>query len=400
MSMTKLDLGERLAAANGLTLCYQTFGAPSDPPILLVMGLGAQMIWWEDDLCESLAARGFHVVRFDNRDVGKSTQIDAPPPDLARAFAGFASFRPPYTLEDMARDTVGLLDALKIPNAHVVGASMGGMIAQLVAIHFPERVKTLTSIMSNTGSRGLPGPRPEVWSAMTAPPPRTVDEYIEANVKLSRLLRGYDDAGEARDARARAERSASRGLCPAGGLRQSAAILAGEATARRRSVRWNIPTLVIHGVDDPLVTVESGRATARAIPGAKLVLLERMGHTLPRALWPTFVEAIADARGLAQPPNNSATLKTSPGGSSRTSPSRRMRVSITPSRPRLCWISTLRSGSTSRQCAKARQTEVALELGAVVERGGRGGENFDDDERVRPRDRREGAADQLRRRRE
>ena len=292
MSIAQLDAREKFAKANGLTICHQTFGAPSDPPIVLVMGLGAQMILWEDGLCQSLAERGYFVVRFDNRDVGRSSQILTPPPDLARVMAGLESLKAPYTLDDMARDTVGLMDALGLSKAHLVGASMGGMIAQLVAIHFPERVRTLTSIMSTTGERGLPPPKPEVWAAMTAPPPLTVEAFIETNVRVARLLRGYSDADEDAAARARATRAAARGLNPAGGARQMAAIIA-SGSRREALAGVKAPTLVIHGADDPLVPVEAGKATARAIPGAKLVVLERMGHTLPRAQWPTIVDAIA-----------------------------------------------------------------------------------------------------------
>jgi len=292
MSIAQLDAREKFAKANGLTICHQTFGAPSDPPIVLVMGLGAQMILWEDGLCQSLAERGYFVVRFDNRDVGRSSQILTPPPDLARVMAGLESLKAPYTLDDMARDTVGLMDALGLSKAHLVGASMGGMIAQLVAIHFPERVRTLTSIMSTTGERGLPPPKPEVWAAMTAPPPLTVEAFIETNVRVARLLRGYSDADEDAAARARAARAAARGLNPAGGARQMAAIIA-SGSRREALAGVKAPTLVIHGADDPLVPVEAGKATARAIPGAKLVVLERMGHTLPRAQWPTIVDAIA-----------------------------------------------------------------------------------------------------------
>jgi pimeloyl-ACP methyl ester carboxylesterase len=292
MSMTRLDAGEQLAEANGLTLCYQTFGSPTDPAMMLIMGLGAQMVWWDVDLCQRLAARGYRVVRFDNRDIGKSSYIAAPPPNLARVFAGLEPLKAPYTLDDMAADTVGLMDALEIESAHIVGASMGGMIAQLIAIQHPQRVRTLTSIMSTTGERGLPPPKPEVWAAMTAPPPLTVEAYIEANVRMAELLRGYPDAIDEADARARAARAAARGLNPAGGVRQMAAV--GASDSRKETLaQVKAPTLVIHGADDPLVSVEGGKATARAVPGAKLLLLDRMGHTLPRALWPEIVEAIA-----------------------------------------------------------------------------------------------------------
>ncbi len=272
MSMTRIDPEEQLADANSLSLCYQTFGAPADPALVLIMGLG---------------------VRFDNRDIGKSSYISAPPPDLARVFAGLEPLKAPYSLDDMAADTVGLMDALGIAKAHVVGASMGGMIAQLVAIQHPERVLTLTSIMSNTGERNLPPPKPEVWAAMIAPTPLTVEAYVAANIRMAELLRGYADTAEDADARARATRAAARGLNPPGGIRQMAAV--GAAPSRTEALaKLKTPTLVIHGVDDPLVSVEAGKATARAIPGAKLLLLDRMGHTLPRALWPQLVDAIAE----------------------------------------------------------------------------------------------------------
>jgi pimeloyl-ACP methyl ester carboxylesterase len=293
MSITQLDPGEKLAEANGLTLCYQTFGRRGDDPLVMVMGLGAQMTWWEDDLCNALAERGFFVVRFDNRDIGKSTRISAPPPDLARVMAGLEPLKAPYTLEDMARDTVGLMDALTIEKAHIVGASMGGMIAQIMAIRFPERVKTLTSIMSTTGEAGLPPPQPSVMAAMLAPPPLTVSAFIEANVQVARLLRTYSDVAEEATDRARATRAAARGLNPQGGVRQVAAIMA-SGSRKEALAGVKAPTLVIHGADDPLVPVEGGRATARAIPGAKLLVLERMGHTLPRAVWPVIIDAIVE----------------------------------------------------------------------------------------------------------
>jgi len=209
-----------------------------------------------------------------------------------RVMQGLEPLRPPYTLDDMARDTIGLMDALGIESVHLVGASMGGMIAQLLAIQFPERVRTLTSIMSTTGERGLPSGKPEVFAAISAPPPLTVPDYIETNVRVAELLRGYADAGEAADARARATRAAARGLNPAGGARQLAAVIAG-GSRKEALAGVKAPTLVIHGVDDPLVPVECGKATAAAIPGAKLLLLERMGHTVPRALRATIVDAIA-----------------------------------------------------------------------------------------------------------
>jgi pimeloyl-ACP methyl ester carboxylesterase len=193
----------------------------------------------------------------------------------------------------MARDTVGLMDALAIEKAHIVGASMGGMIAQIMAIRFPERVKTLTSIMSTTGEAGLPPPQPAVMAAMLAPPPLTVSAFIEANVQVARLLRTYSDVAEEATDRARATRAAARGLNPQGGVRQVAAIMA-SGSRKEALAGVKAPTLVIHGADDPLVPVEGGRATARAIPGAKLLVLERMGHTLPRTVWPRIIDAIVE----------------------------------------------------------------------------------------------------------
>jgi pimeloyl-ACP methyl ester carboxylesterase len=297
MSTVNLDAGEQLVAANGQTLCCQTFGEKTGEPLVLIMGLGAQMILWEADFCAALAARGFHVVRFDNRDVGKSSSVAAPPPDLAKVMSGQAPLNAPYTLEDMAKDTIGLMDALGFESAHVAGASMGGMIAQSLAIQYPERVKSLTSIMSTTGEPGLPPPTPEVWAAMIAPPPRTAAEFIEANVRVARLLRSYDDADEAAADLVRARRAAERGLNPMGGARQMAAIIA-SGSRKEALARVKAPTLVIHGADDPLVPLQGGEATARAIPGARLLVLPRMGHTLPRAVWPEIVDAMAELAGV------------------------------------------------------------------------------------------------------
>src|ERR1700679_2190678 len=176
MSKMALDPGERIALANGLEICYQTFGEDTDPPLLLIMGLGAQMILWDDEFCTQLAAHGYRVIRFDNRDIGKSSKIDMPPPDLAIALfqrRPGETLAAPYLLRDMAADAIGLLDFLRIGRAHVVGASMGGMIAQELAIHWPQRVRTLTSIMSTTGDPALPPPNPEIFRFFLAPPPRT-----------------------------------------------------------------------------------------------------------------------------------------------------------------------------------------------------------------------------------
>jgi pimeloyl-ACP methyl ester carboxylesterase len=288
-----LDPGERIAPANGLEICYQTFGEDTDPPLLLIMGLGAQMILWDDEFCSQLAARGYRVIRFDNRDVGKSSQIDAPPPDLANAL----QHRPgetlaaPYLLKDMAADAIGLLDFLRIGRAHVVGASMGGMIAQELAIHWPQRVRTLTSIMSTTGDPALPPPNPEIFGFFLAPPPRTAEEFVEANVRIGRAFRNGCFPEEEARARARSVRMAARGMSPEGGARQMLAVVA--SGSRKASLpQIKAPTLVIHGADDPLVPLAAGEDTANSIPGAKLVVIEKMGHALPMAVWPRVIDEI------------------------------------------------------------------------------------------------------------
>src|SRR5882724_2657871 len=261
------------ARANGIEIAYETFGAPEGRPLLLIMGLAAQMILWDDDLCAALASRGHRVIRFDNRDVGLSTKCDwAGMPDAAAAMqAAFLGQRvdAPYTLWDMATDAVGLLDALGIAAAHVVGASMGGMIAQAMAIAHPARVLSLTSIMSSTGDRSLPPARPEAAAVLLLP----VVAGRAANVE--RAARSYD-----------------RCFHPAGVARQLVAILA-SGSRREALAAVAVPTLVIHGRDDPLIPVEAGLDTARAVRGAELLAIDGMGHDLPRAVWPPIVEHIS-----------------------------------------------------------------------------------------------------------
>jgi pimeloyl-ACP methyl ester carboxylesterase len=288
---------EAYTDANGLRLCYQTFGDAAAPPLLLIMGLGAQMVLWDDEFCAGLAARGFYVIRFDNRDIGRSSYLDgAVQVDLPALLMAQMQGKPisaPYKLADMAADAVGLLDALGIESAHVAGASMGGMIAQEMAIRFPARVRTLVSIMSSTGAPGLPQPTPEAAAVLMAPPATTRDGYIENFGRSWNVLRaGSFPDDEARDP-SRAARMWERGLNPAGVARQLVAILAsGDRTAALANV--TAPTLVIHGIPDPLVRIEAGRATAAAVPGAKLLELSNMGHALPMAIWPDVIGAIAD----------------------------------------------------------------------------------------------------------
>ncbi len=284
------------AHVNGLELEYETFGDPANPPLVLVMGLGAQMTTWETGFCELVAAGGFHVVRFDNRDIGLSTYFDeVPPPDMAAIASGDLTTAP-YGLSDMAADTTGLFDALGFERAHVVGASMGGMIVQQLAIDRPDRLLSLTSIMSTTGDRGVGQAEPEALAALTRPPATGRAQAIEDSVTWYRLVGSPGYPSDEAYLREKAARSYDRALHPAGALRQAAAVVAsGDRTAKLREVR--VPSLVLHGENDPLINVSGGKATAEAIAGAELVIYPGMGHELPRQLWPAISEAvIAHAR--------------------------------------------------------------------------------------------------------
>jgi pimeloyl-ACP methyl ester carboxylesterase len=285
----------QIARANGIDLCYEMFGDPEAEPMMLIMGLGAQMIHWDDDFCRELAARGFRVIRFDNRDIGQSNQLSGGGRLTALEMFKLRFLKipvaAPYKLSDMAQDTIGLMDALNITSAHIVGASMGGMIAQEIAISFPERVRSLTSIMSTTGNPKIPPPSREAMAVLMAPPVKTRGEYIARYAQTWNVLRaGSFPEDEALD-RGRAERTFERGLNPAGAGRQLRAILAsGSRKERLGSVK--APTLVIHGTVDPLVRPEGGKDTAASIPGAKLLMVERMGHALPVTIWPQVIDAI------------------------------------------------------------------------------------------------------------
>jgi pimeloyl-ACP methyl ester carboxylesterase len=284
-----------LARANGIELCYDTFGDRDAAPLILIMGLAAQMIAWDEEFCAQLADRGFWVIRFDNRDIGLSTKLQQfPVPDLASLIKQQLLGEPvaaPYTLRDMAADTVGLMDALGIAAGHVVGASMGGAIAQEMAIHYPSRVRTLTSIMSSTGEPGLPPPTAEAMAILLAPMPTDRESYLVRYAQTWRVLRGLGFLlDEARDAE-RAGEIFERGLNPPGVARQLAAIVA--SGSRKDALRAvHVPALVIHGDVDPLVPVAGGIATANAIAGAKLVVMKGMGHALPISMWPQIIEAI------------------------------------------------------------------------------------------------------------
>jgi pimeloyl-ACP methyl ester carboxylesterase len=281
---------------NGINVAYETFGNPSGRPLLLIIGVGLQMIHWDDDLCQDLAERGHHVIRFDNRDVGLSTKCEATGvPDLLETLGKIRrgeQIRPPYTLEDMADDAVGLLDALGIRKAHICGMSMGGMIAQTIAIQHPSRVLSLISIYSRTGNPDVPQTNPDVYALMTAPPPSEREAYIEYMLAFHKTISGPGFPVDESWVRMISAKSYDRCFYPQGKVRQLAAILTqGNREPALASVK--APTLVVHGTDDPLVLVDGGKRTAQAIPGAQLMLIEGMGHDLPHGgAWPQIAEAV------------------------------------------------------------------------------------------------------------
>ena len=283
---------EQLVSANGIELCFQEMGDADGEPLLLVMGLATQMIAWDKRFCGLLADRGFRVIRFDNRDIGRSTKIaDAGVPRRVDMMIGRRASAP-YLLRDMAADTFGLMDHLDIDSAHVVGASMGGMIVQTMAIEQPQRVRSMVSIMSNTGSRWTGMPSRKAMAVLLGRPPRGRDAAVERAVKTFGVIGSPGYPFDEERVRTISGRSYDRGHSAAGVLRQLHAITAsGDRTEALRGVR--VPTAVIHGKRDPLVRPAGGRATARAIPGARLKLIDGMGHDLPRQLWPVFVEEIA-----------------------------------------------------------------------------------------------------------
>ena len=282
---------ERFAPANGIELCYQEMGDPDGEPLLLVMGLATQMVAWSEGFCQFLAERGFRVVRFDNRDIGRSTKLgDAGLPGRIDMLIGRGTA--PYLLRDMAADAFGLLDHLGIESAHLVGASMGGMIVQTAAIEQPARVRSITSIMSTTGSRRVGHPSYKTFGLLLGRPPKEREAAIERVVKTFRVIGSPGYPFEEERIREIAGISFDRGHSPAGIARQLHAITAsGDRTPALR--RLDVPALVIHGKNDLLVNPSGGRATAKAIPGARLKLVDGMGHDLPRPLWPTFADQIA-----------------------------------------------------------------------------------------------------------
>ncbi len=284
-------MAEQSARVGGIEIAYETFGERDDPALLLVMGLGTQMLGWDEEFCGLLAGRGFFVVRFDNRDVGRSSSIDGgPPPNVGAALAGDTSSAS-YLLSDMADDAFGLLDVLKIDKTHLVGASMGGMIAQAMAIAHPERVLSLTSIMSTTGSSDVGQPKPEGVAALLRAPASDREGFAAGAVEAFRAIGSKGFAFDEEGLRARALRSYDRGFNPLGVARQLMAITAsGDRTEALGTLK--VPTQVIHGSIDALIGVSGGEATAEAIPGARLEIIEGMGHDLPRGAWPRIVDLI------------------------------------------------------------------------------------------------------------
>ncbi|MRW89592.1 alpha/beta fold hydrolase [Duganella sp. FT80W] len=277
------------AQSNGLTIAYETSGNPLDPPVLLIMGLGMQLIAWPQDLVDGLVEQGYYVIRFDNRDIGLSSKLHQhKKPNLVLAYlkslVGWKQSAA-YTLNDMADDALGLLDALGVTRAHLVGVSMGGMIAQIFAARFPDRTLSLTSIMSSSGKRSLPGPTATVRNALMrpAPPGSTRKEMVEHSVATFQLIGSPSFPTPDRMLRAYVERAMERGTSPAGMARQLVAVVAsGDRTPLLRKIRC--PALVIHGAADPLIPAACGVDTAREIPGARLHVIEGMGHDLPQQL--------------------------------------------------------------------------------------------------------------------
>jgi pimeloyl-ACP methyl ester carboxylesterase len=286
-------MGEQFCTVGDVELCYETFGDPANPTLLLIMGLGAQMIYWPDEFAQELADAGFHVVRFDNRDVGRSTILRDRRPPTAMQLLRRRLPPPAYTLDDMADDAAGLLDHLGVSSAHVVGASMGGMISQTLAARHPERVLSLTSIMSTTGARRVGQARRRLYPLFLRSMPREREGYVKRSLAGAKLIGSKAFPPDQERLQDMLGRAFDRGYHPGGTLRQLAAIIAsGDRTETLRSIK--APTLVIHGDADPLVAYSGGKATAAAIPGARLVTIKGMGHDLPRKAWREIIDAIVE----------------------------------------------------------------------------------------------------------
>lgn len=283
--------------ANGIQIEYEIFGKETNPTIVLIAGNGAQLNFWEPDFCEMLAKNNLQVIRFDNRDAGLSTKFHAAGiPDMKRIYQAARERKPiktAYTLEDMADDVAGLLDGLGIEKAHICGASMGGTIAQVFAYRHPSRISSLISIMSSTGNPNNPEISPETLAIVTATPPSERDEYIDYTLRMWKNIWSKGFPFEEERARRYCEESYDRSYYPQGAVRQNAALVA-NGDRRKHLSLLTVPTLVIHGTEDELFPVEAGKDTARTIPNAKLLLIEGMGHDMPKGTWKDIVEAIAN----------------------------------------------------------------------------------------------------------
>jgi len=289
---------ERFAAVGEVELCYETFGERSGEPLLLVMGLATQMLGWHEDLCRALADRGFFVIRYDNRDIGHSTHLKGRRPPSTAEIVTRRPRDPAYTLGDMAADAAGLLDHLDLDSAHVTGASMGGMIAQTLAAEHPDRVRSLVSIMSSTGRAWFGRPALRAVPVLLTRAGGGREAYVRRAERVFDLVGSPGFERDVAHLREMARLSYDRGVTAGGVGRQLGAILAsGDRTARLRRIR--APTLVVHGTADRLVGVSGGRATARAIPDARLMLIDGMGHDLPRGVWPRLIDGIEETAGRA-----------------------------------------------------------------------------------------------------
>jgi pimeloyl-ACP methyl ester carboxylesterase len=290
--------------ANGISIEYESFGDKANETVLLIMGLGAQLTMWPVEFCNELVSRGFHVVRFDNRDIGLSTKFEsAGMPDMAAIFGALMAGKPAtsaYSLDDMADDAVGVLDALGIKRAHIVGASMGGMIAQLVAINHPDRTLSLTSIMSTTGNPALPQAKPEAMAVLMAPAVEgDTEAAIERGINAWKVIGSPGYPTDDKLLREWVSRDVKRSLYPLGTARQMAAIVA-NGDRREKLKKLKVPAIVVHGEADPLVPVEGGRDTAANIPGAELRAIPGMGHDFPLGLVQTYADAVSSVVARAR----------------------------------------------------------------------------------------------------
>lgn len=285
--------GEQFASLpSGIDICYETFGNPEHPAILLVMGLGGPMGWWSEDFCERLSSRGYFVIRYDNRDTGRSTKLrhhKVGKLDLVRAFAGRG--KPPYGIGDLAEDAFGVLDHLGVERVHLVGVSMGGMIVQTMAIARPERAMSMTSIMSTTGNRRVGWQHPRILPTLLSSAGSTRDSYVERSLRTSAILGSPAFPGDEELARARAYETYDRGWTASGVTRHMLAVLA-QPDRTKDLAKLDLPVTVIHGLNDPLVHRSGGKAVANAVPGAEHIEIAGLGHDLPVQLYDTYVDAI------------------------------------------------------------------------------------------------------------